>query len=88
MSSIPSLRPPMVEKILAQNEGISFTTHSSGRYYDITYTYSVRGGEMYQRETGRTSLDGDIDKEYKLCHEEKQRAIRNYAGYFNFDGLS
>ena len=85
MADRPRLTKENMEKILAKNEGLRFIVHSAGKSYDLTNTYYIEGGQMYQRQAGNTSMDGHVDHTYKLTYENTQQVIRNHSDKFNFD---
>ena len=84
MSEKPRLTKENVKKILEKNDAMKFSVQSSGKNYDLTNTYYVEDGQMYQRQVGKTSLDGYVDHTYKLTHENTQQVIRRHADKFDF----
>jgi len=76
------------QQLLDQNEGFETTTHYSAKNITETRRYSISGGQLHIRSTGKTSWAAShFDDERVADEEEVRRFLRNHLNVLNTDGL-
>lgn len=76
------------QKILNQNEGFEANTSYDSRNSSYDRQYTVRGGELHIRESGKTSwADSRYDREWIASDKEVHRFLYENQWQMNTDGI-
>ena len=76
------------QRILDQNEGFTTSTSYESRNSREYRTYTITGGKLVIRATGKTSwADSRYDEEWVADEQETHRFLYNYKGVLNLDGI-
>ena len=72
------LTEPVRNMLLSKNEGYKTSTSYDSRNHSYVREYFIKGGELFIRETGKTSWsDSRYDKTWKAEKDELLRFLRN-----------
>jgi hypothetical protein len=79
----------VIQQLLAQNEGFEDTTHSSGKNHSETRRYRIADGNLYIKESGKTSwANSRYDNEPRVATaEEARRFLKPRQDRLNTDGI-
>lgn len=82
------LTKSVCQQLLDQNDGFEIETHYSGRNFSEYRKYSISGGKLYIRKTGKTSWADSRFKENAVADDDQtKRFLRKYLNTLNTDGI-
>lgn len=72
------------QQMLEENDGFSIQTQNRQKNFSQNRTYTITGGKLHIRETGKTSWsDSRYEKEWDADDKETHRFLYNYQGAIN-----
>ncbi|MFJ9079468.1 hypothetical protein ACIRO3_30160 [Streptomyces sp. NPDC102278] len=76
------------QQLLDQNEGFTRTTHDSQKNFTEDIKYTITGGELHMRRTGKSSwADSRFDENSIADVEQTRRFLRKYLDSLNTAGI-
>ncbi|MFI2652872.1 hypothetical protein [Micromonospora fulviviridis] len=85
---MPRLTKDARQRILDQNEGFSTRTYYDAKNSREERSYTISGGKLHIRATGRTSwADSHYDEEWIATEEEVHKFLYKHQREMNLDGI-
>lgn len=82
------LTKSVMEQILQQNEGFERSTSYSARNFSESRRYTITGGSLHVRSTGKTSwADSRYEEEFVADDDQTRRFLREHLYELNTTGI-